>query len=425
MEDSVETELLPLTEMVSRMFTPEFVVFIKEKYGSVRKFYETSSAITQCNNTVGPLNLDPTNCWICGYGIHQTRAMEEDTEDEDDAKDGFSPECEHVFPIAQAIFFIGLYTNDAKDNAAYKQKLELEYAWAHRVCNQIKSDAHFIVHNIQNPDGRWGIDDNKIRVFLRDILGRGWKYGRGDELLREQIRMDRPRITVEDWIEKRTKVINKKCSDILRTIRPGSESFWTLATMSDLALAYQKSGFVPEVIVPYDIIARPAEAAPPTEVELTSFYVNWAQFNLKDVRVLMASYLTERPPYHPRLTPEEKAKRALKVLKLLDAESLIGAVYREAVWPVYNKLRESRSNPARFVEAIRYLIVSVIFGRINTIFIDREDSSSPSLGYLKSEIARIIEVITDVWNYHGLQDGIRFLNSILETRLKGASRRRY
>ena len=210
----------------------------------------------------------------------------------------------------------------------------------------------------------------------------------------------------------------------MNTIRPGNENFWTLVTVSDLALAYQESGFVPEVIEPYATISKPAGAVAPTQQEVIRFYANWAEYILNDVRILMTSYLTERPPYHPRHTPEEKAKRAYKVLTLLD-KSLISRINQEALWVVYNNITEGPDKQVRFVEAVRYLVVSVIFYRMNDIFTDKEDSNSPSLSYLKSEIDRIIETITDIWNQNGLQDGIKFLDRILETRLKGASRRRY
>ena len=156
----VETELKPLTDMITTMFGSDFVDYLKETHGNIRGFYETSTAITQCNNVTGPVVRNRTPCWICGFIIPPTPGPEH----------GFAPECEHVFPIAQALFFIGLYTSDAKDNETYKQKLRLEYDWAHRVCNQIKNDSHFIDHSISRPDGRWSVNRTKITAFLNKIL---------------------------------------------------------------------------------------------------------------------------------------------------------------------------------------------------------------------------------------------------------------
>jgi hypothetical protein len=237
--DQVEIELLPLTRMVARMFGNDFVDFVRERYGNVRKFYETSSATTQCHNTIGRLLPNISTCWICGFGIPDTKG---------NPQHAFSPECEHIFPIAQAIFFIGVYTNEIKSNPAYIEKLKLEYAWSHRVCNQIKNDAHFIEHDIEAADGRWSINIDKIKAFLNDILDRGNLYGGGAVMLLEQIKIARS--TREKWIDKQSGFIYQKCKAILDTIEPKDENLWLLTTVSDLTYAYENSGFKPEIIPP-------------------------------------------------------------------------------------------------------------------------------------------------------------------------------
>jgi hypothetical protein len=111
------------------------------------------------------------NCWICGEEIvHEHPTL------------GF--ECEHVFPIAQALAFTGLYEHSLfqalfDENSttanAYKTGLELEYKPSHRYCNQIKNDAHFI--KIDNTG--LGISRPSIQRFLHrlstsDTFG-GWQ----------------------------------------------------------------------------------------------------------------------------------------------------------------------------------------------------------------------------------------------------------
>jgi hypothetical protein len=407
MADSVEIELRPLTDMVTRMYTSDFVKFVTKKHGTLRHFYETSSTTTQCNNTTGHVLSDVTPCWICGFIIPNVN----------DQYHAFYPECEHVFPIAQAIFFIGLYTNDVKDNAEYVKKLRLEYDWSHRVCNQIKNDSHFIEHRIDHPDGRWGINTDKIKAFLNDILVRGNKYGGGDILLKQQIQ--KAGMTINTWIDRRTAVIQQRCSDILRTIEPENEDIWILATVSDLSYAYEHSGFVPEVIEPYNPIGVSGQIIVLDQQQTTKVYTTWADFIMKHVRDYTLKYLGERIR---RYTPEEKAMRSYKVLSLLD-QSLISKVGQH-VWTLYNALPNDVNRQARFVEGVQYIISSILLERMNRIFTDVSDPKSPSLKTLGNELRTNVNTIQEIWVTNKLQNILNSLNTLLSTQLKGASRRR-
>jgi hypothetical protein len=408
--DQVEIELLPLTRMIARMFGNDFVDFVREKYGNVRKFYETSSATTQCHNTIGRLLPNISTCWICGFGIPDTKG---------NTQHGFSPECEHIFPIAQAIFFIGVYTNEIKANPAYIEKLKLEYAWSHRVCNQIKNDAHFIEHDIEAANGRWSINIDKIKAFLNDILDRGNLYGRGADLLKEQIQ--KARSTREKWIDNQSGIIYQKCKAILDTIEPKDENLWLLTTVSDLTYAYENSGFKPEIIPPSDTIAVPGQMVAPTMLQINDFYTTWAKYMMKIVQKFMIAYLGERIR---RYTSEEKALRSEKVLAVLKDAELISKIQQEILLQVYNSIPNNPNKQARFVEAIYYLILSVISERMGRIFTDPDDSKSNALRSLDSDLRKNLEAIREIWNTRGLQDGIDTLNGILATSLKGASRRR-
>ena len=408
MADSVPTELLPLTEMVSKMFTPEFVEFIKKEYGGVRNFYETSTAITQCNNTIRPVVPNQSKCWICGYGIPL----------KSNPLYGFAPECEHIFPIAQALFFIGLYTSDVKDNPAYVDKLKLEYEWSHRVCNQIKNDAHFIEYDIKNPKGRWQVNTDKIKAFLNDILKRGNKYGRGADLLKLQIRKDG--ISTDTWIGRQTPLIYQKCIAIISQIPRKNENFWILATVSDLALAYQNSGFEPEIIEPYVPIAQSGRVAVLNHTEIVRIYSVWSKYIMDNVHMFMVAYLAERPPR--RLTPDEKAQRSQKALALLD-ESLIRKASTDLV-TVYYSLPNDANKGVRFIEAILYVIESILLERMTRIFTDAADKDSQSLNNLGSELRRNIQASMTAWQTNGLQNGLDQLNLFLSRDLKGASRKR-
>jgi len=161
-----------------------------------RKFWEPSSPTTQCNGTIGPFN-NGVECYICGMPIVRVEARararsrsrseslgaasgasaaDGDSDDSDTSNiDGRNPECEHILPIALAVLYLGLYSPIFKSSEWYnKDIVKHEYAWAHRTCNQIKSDRSFIK---MNPDHtQFILDIDKINIFLFDL----WNVYRSD-----------------------------------------------------------------------------------------------------------------------------------------------------------------------------------------------------------------------------------------------------
>ena len=151
-----------------------------------RKFWEPSSPTTQCNNVfiTGPFK-NGTICYICGMEINKAAAAAgvaaaaDNTDDSDDSdengKDGRNPECEHILPIGLAIIYLGLYSPSFKGSEWYnKDILKYEYAWAHRTCNQIKSDESFITVNADNTE--FNVNNTNLEKFL----GRIWTTTRND-----------------------------------------------------------------------------------------------------------------------------------------------------------------------------------------------------------------------------------------------------
>ena len=159
-----------------------------------RKFWEPSSPTTQCNGTIGQFN-NGIECYICGMPIERvvvrarararseslgeaSAAVATDNSDSDgDASniDGRNPECEHILPIGLAVLYLGLHSPLFKTSGWYnKDIVKYEYAWAHRACNQVKSDRSFIK---MNPDHTQFIPDiDKINIFLSDL----WNVQRSD-----------------------------------------------------------------------------------------------------------------------------------------------------------------------------------------------------------------------------------------------------
>jgi hypothetical protein len=144
----------------------------------IRKTWEVSSPTTQCNRLIGPF-IDGTECYICGMAIEGTPPNPDRNNNNDsdsESKNGLNPECEHILPIAEAIIYLGLESPQFTNNLWYlgKDKLRQEYAWAHRACNQIKSDESFI----GNDRGIYVVQIDKLKEFLRAI----WHTKRKDSI---------------------------------------------------------------------------------------------------------------------------------------------------------------------------------------------------------------------------------------------------
>jgi hypothetical protein len=96
------------------------------------------------------------SCWLCGNRFIQT------------ANPDLKPQCEHVLPVAQGVIFLQLYTGrfgkDSK-NAA----VQLEYEYAHAVCNRLKSDSVLI----RGEEANFEPDVDKIVELVTKIRERG------------------------------------------------------------------------------------------------------------------------------------------------------------------------------------------------------------------------------------------------------------
>lgn len=100
-----------------------------DHYAHARDWWEPTDAKTQCRNVIGPWTPD-TICYICGLAVKEDHNA--------------TPECEHVLPVFHGNLFLSLYNPKSKNN---ERELKLEYDWAHRCCNQTKSDTGFVHYN--------------------------------------------------------------------------------------------------------------------------------------------------------------------------------------------------------------------------------------------------------------------------------------
>lgn len=130
-------------QMVKRLF-PEKGLSGKES----RYVWDDTSASAQCN----ALNIQPTVCWLCGYGF---------------GVDDFKAQCDHILPVMQGAFFLDLYS---KKTGHVTELMKIEYDWAHAFCNNIKRNSVFIS---QTPQGTYDINQREIDAVLSKIQQRG------------------------------------------------------------------------------------------------------------------------------------------------------------------------------------------------------------------------------------------------------------
>ena len=159
---------------------PELTLFGENKTKSqmkkARDWWDPTDPTTQCKNVIGMHDAN-TMCYICGLKLT-----------EDDNKDN-PPECEHILPVFHANLFLSLYSprehlsesmkkkfTSELDWEKYKQatqkELRMEYDWAHRCCNRIKSDTGFMSYDETKRE--MSLDYNATRSILTQIFtGKG------------------------------------------------------------------------------------------------------------------------------------------------------------------------------------------------------------------------------------------------------------
>jgi hypothetical protein len=139
-------------------------------FENARSWLEPSTPQTQCGNVIPDWRKEDP-CYICGLPFGR------DPEN--------SPECEHILPVFQASCFLTLYKSEygRKPTAdVYKtmtgkverdrirnqwREMDMEYAWAHRCCNQLKSDWSFLKYN--NKNGIFEFDEKTCKILLDSI----------------------------------------------------------------------------------------------------------------------------------------------------------------------------------------------------------------------------------------------------------------
>jgi hypothetical protein len=162
-----------------------------------RGILEASTPTTQCNNAIEKF-VEGAPCYLCGIPIYaQGKKAEDET----------YPECEHIMPLVQARWYNLAYY----PTRPYDDSIHLEYAWAHRCCNQAKSTQLFVSYPADN--GTVTIQDTVISMTLDSIVRRARKavsqYKQLEEIIAAIGTKTRTKIIIQEKVKPLVDWINK------------------------------------------------------------------------------------------------------------------------------------------------------------------------------------------------------------------------
>lgn len=166
-----------------------------------RSVLEPTGAVTQCERSGHPF-VPGMPCYLCGLPIPD-KGLLKGSEDE------LYVECEHIFPVTEARWFLDLFmTTRPPTDPWTKRAIELEYDQAHRVCNQAKSNFSFIKEDpvTGNPIvNRVGIQKvlKNIQIRAREHIG-DYANKQLDDLMKQ---IANTILTRSDEIEKRVQIL--------------------------------------------------------------------------------------------------------------------------------------------------------------------------------------------------------------------------
>lgn len=229
---------LRLTPVLKKLFGHDIIEKIQGVGLRARDVFELVGAQQQCRAVIGP-NIG-ADCWICGIKISKKpeRAFYPKSKLKGDNPTlGLTAECEHVLPIAQAVILLELYNSNMKpimrnpDEKHRYDMLQLEYKWAHVVCNQEKNDMCPI---LVKADGNFEVNEIQIQNLLENIKGSSRAdskllkanilktYGKGNNFINT-----RGRIVVDQY---------KRIIDFIQQVdRPENKRFSQLVVFAGIA----------------------------------------------------------------------------------------------------------------------------------------------------------------------------------------------
>jgi len=225
-----------LTKILEGIYGPPIVRKFMNNNGkrerAARKIVELVSPTIQCTNTIGNEGIDI--CWLCGGQTKDNAVLK--------------PICEHILPIAQAVFFLKLYNTQDSDKYAVTEKLE--YGWSHAYCNLIKS-ARFFIKKESEYSSRYIIDRDSIAKFRSDLMfdcNKKLKTNTVNAISYQSIIDSLNRINPETGEHAMIATINKKLDPVINFINSRSEDEQNLVLLARVAGFVNPTNLNPEFI---------------------------------------------------------------------------------------------------------------------------------------------------------------------------------
>jgi len=166
---------------------------VMSKLKIARKLYEFTTPGQQCKVTLE--NEPKKDCWLCGKPLFP---------EETGATNPKRTVCEHIFPIALAVFFLELHRPKVP-SVVSEDAIKKEYEWAHVFCNSIKNKTSFIIEDVTS-EGKlngWKVNKDAIDSMLFKISQKSLK----------EIGYDLD----DDWIVNQSEKIQIRIQSILDT----------------------------------------------------------------------------------------------------------------------------------------------------------------------------------------------------------------
>jgi hypothetical protein len=193
-----------------------------------RGVLEPTDAVTQCEKAGSPF-VPGMKCYLCNQPIP---AKEELSGPDDE----LYVECEHIFSVTEARWYLDIYmTRRPPGDPWTKEAVRLEYAQAHRVCNQAKSNYNFFTGNAS---GTPVLNMVGIRKILLNIQARARK---NISKYAKQPRLQTIMTNIANEVTKQASAIADRVTGILAQIQAnapkdeGSQAMTVLVRSSLLA----------------------------------------------------------------------------------------------------------------------------------------------------------------------------------------------
>lgn len=243
-----------------------------------RGVLEPTGAVTQCERTGHPF-VPGMPCYICGLPIPPKESLK-------GSEDELYVECEHIFPVTEARWFLDLYMISRPPTDAWtKRAVELEYDQAHRVCNQAKSNFSFIREDPET--GNPIVNKVGIQKILRSIQIRARSHV--DDYTNQDLKKRMK--TIADTILSRATEIEKRVQLLITHITSEPR--------------FRDTNMV--VLMRTSLLVDPSALTPSLREIYNAWYANTENVRLfKDQ--LFQKFLDETYQLYPQLRPEEIMK---------------------------------------------------------------------------------------------------------------------